>query len=111
DLERPARGDALVVRMLTPHDETHEQFETLREMLAWGELWSQRVACAAQRCRGTLRSEGPLLERLEPLMRGLAFGVPIETGVFCGLYERGDAALVCTGTPNEAAGAQAFNLG
>src|SRR5262245_7666820 len=32
DLDRPGRGDALVVRKLTPRDETHEQFETLREM-------------------------------------------------------------------------------
>jgi hypothetical protein len=112
DLDRAARGDALVVRMLTPRDETHEQFETLREMLAWGELWSARVEKAAQSCRGTLRGRGgspyPVLD---PILRRLGFDLPIETGAFCGLYERSDAVLIGSGTPSDAPDAQSFALG
>jgi hypothetical protein len=112
DLDQPARGDALVVRMLTPRDERHEQFETLREMLAWGELWAQRVEGAAQHCRGTLRaSGGAVYPVLAAALTRLGFTAPIETGSFCGLYERADATLVCSGTPGEPREAQAFGLG
>jgi hypothetical protein len=112
DLDRPARGDALVVRMLTPRDERHEQFETFREMLAWGELWAQRIEPAPQQCRGTLRApSGPLYPALAPVLGRHGFAAPIETGAFCGLYERADATLVCSGTPSEQLEAQAFGLG
>jgi hypothetical protein len=112
DLERPARGDALVVRMLTPRDETHEQFETLREMLAWGELWSARVEKAAQSCRGTLRASGGApYAVLDPILQRLGFDTPIETGAFCGLYERSDAVLIGSGTPSDAPDTQSFALG
>ena len=111
DLETRARGDALVVRMLTPADETHEQFETLREMLAWGELYTNRVAAAPQQCRGSVRhAGGALQERLEPVLHRLGFTSPIETGPVCGLYERADATLLCTGTPRDIPSVQTFSL-
>lgn len=112
DLDRPARGDALVVRMLTPRDESHEQFETLREMLAWGELWTQRVERAPQQCSGSLRaaSGGPN-EQLDAVMRRLGFVAPIETGAFCGLYERSDATLICSGNPSDSPNTATFSLG
>jgi hypothetical protein len=112
DLDRPARGDALVVRMLTPRDEQHPQFESLREMLAWGELWTQRVEHAAQQCRGMLRAaDADLHGRLAPVLRGLGFGAPVETGPFCGLYERGDATIVCSADPDATSGTQSFGIG
>ncbi len=112
DLDAPARGDALVVRMLTPRDECHEQFETFREMLAWGELWSQRVEGTPQHCRGQLLDAGGALQiQLGACLERLGFRSPIETGPFCGLYERSDATLVCSGTPNDAPQAQSFGLG
>jgi hypothetical protein len=112
DLDQPARSDALVVRMLTPRDERHEQFETFREMLAWGELWSQRVERAPQHCRGTLRAAGgALYPALASALTRLGFTTPIETGGFCGLYERADATLVCSGNPSEPREAQAFGFG
>lgn len=115
DLDRPARDDALVLRMLTPLDEPHEQleqFETLREMLAWGELWAQRVERAPQRLRGSLRAGGADLHgRLGPALRQLGFDTPIETGAFCGLYERADAVVVCSSAPDAEPGVQSFNLG
>jgi hypothetical protein len=115
DLDRPARDDALVLRMLTPLDESHEQleqFETLREMLAWGELWTQRVEHAAQRLRGSLRAPGGDLHgRLAPALQRLGFDTPVETGVFCGLYERADAVLVCSSAPDAEPGVQSFSLG
>jgi hypothetical protein len=111
DLDQPIRGDALVVRMITPRDESHEQFETFREMLAWGELWTQRVERAPQQCTGTLRAGANVLAQLEPVMRRLGFEQPIETGAYAGLYEREDAALVCSGTPNDPPVVQTFGLG
>jgi hypothetical protein len=115
DLDRPARDDALVLRMLTPQDETHEQleqFETLREMLAWGELWTQRVEHAPQRLRGSLRApDADLHGRLGPALRQLGFDTPIETGHFCGLYERPDAVLACSSAPDAEPGLQSFHLG
>jgi hypothetical protein len=111
DLDQPARGDALVVRMLTPRDERHEQFETFREMLAWGELWAQRVERAPQQCRGTLRAAGAVYPALTAALSRLGFTAPISTGDFCGLYERADATLVCSGTPGDASAPQAFGLG
>lgn len=112
DLDSPARDDALVVRMLSPRDESHEQFETLREMLAWGELWAQRVERAPQHCRGRLRCEaGALLGELAPRLHGLGFEAPIATGEHCGLFEREDATLLCTGSPDEAPSSQTFCLG
>jgi hypothetical protein len=115
DLDRPARQDALVLRMLTPRDEPHdqlEQFETLREMLAWGELWAQRVEHAPQRLRGSLRApSADLHHRLSPALRALGFDTPVETGGFCGLYERADAVLVCSSAPDAERGEQSFNLG
>lgn len=112
DLGRPARDDALVVRMLSPRDESHEQFETLREMLAWGELWAQRVEHAPQHCRGRLRcAAGAVLSELAPRLHALGFEAPIQTGEHCGLFEREDATLICTGTPGDAPSSQAFCLG
>jgi hypothetical protein len=112
DLDRPARGDAFVVRMLTPHDESHAQFETFREMLGWGELWAQRIQNAPQRCSGSLRvPSGSPYPALTPLLGQLGFEAPIETGDFCGLYERGDATFICSGTPGEPPHTQAFHLG
>jgi hypothetical protein len=49
--------------------------------------------------------------RLAPVLRQLGFDTPIETGAFCGLYERADAALVCSGAPDAEPGTQSFNLG
>jgi hypothetical protein len=110
DLDDAVRKDALVVRMLTPADETHDQFETFREMLAWGELWTQRVERAPQQCRGTLRADAALQARLAPVLRRLGFDVPIETGPLCALYEREDAVFLCTGTPHDTPGKQTFGL-
>lgn len=112
DLDAVARGDALVVRMLTPSEESHEQFETLREMLAWGELYSYGVAAAAQQCRGVLRYTGEsLAAALQPALGELGFSEPIETGAYCGLFERAGLALVASGTPGDPPGRQNFALG
>jgi hypothetical protein len=112
DLDAQTRHDALVVRMLTPADESHEQFETLREMLAWGELWSQRVEKAKVRYRGTLRlNQGSLTERVGAVLQRSGFAQPIATGEHCGLYERAGAVLISSGTPGETAMQHNFALG
>ena len=101
-----AAHTALVLRMLTPSDEPYEQleqFETLREMLAWGELWTQRVEHAPQQLRGSLRApDADLHGRLGTALRALGFDTPVETGAFCGLYERADAVLICSSTDTHA---------
>jgi hypothetical protein len=113
DLDTPARGDALVTERDARGGELYDQFETLREMLAWGALLKFRIGRMQQKCGGLISGdEEDLLSRLDPLMLSLGFTKPIVTGPYCGLYERPDAALVCMSTPREELdGSQAFTLG
>ena len=113
DLDSPARADARVTKRHARGGELHDQFETLREMLAWGAFSSYRVGKMPQRCKGILTCDHPdVLSLLDPLMINLGFRKPIPTGPFCGLYERRDTAMICSSTPrNEPEGIQAFSLG
>jgi hypothetical protein len=113
DLDSPARADARVTKRHARGGELHEQFETLREMLAWGAFSRFRVDRMPQRCQGILTCDHPdVLARIGPLMSNLGFRKPISTGPFCGLYERTDSVMVCSGTiRKEPDGIQAFTLG
>jgi len=102
DLNLPARGDARVTRQNAVGGERHEQFETFRELLAYGALLNFRVVNMPQRCRVMLKSDGPdTFSQLDPVMDGLGFTKPIPTGPFCGLYERQDAVMLCSKTPRD----------
>lgn len=113
DLEAPARADALVTVRDALGNERHDRFETLREMLAWGAFLQFRVGTMPQQCEGTITGEHPgLLSRLDPVMSSLGFTQPVPTGPYCRLYERPDAAMVCSSPPSAACeGSQVFTLG
>ncbi|NMO21035.1 SMI1/KNR4 family protein [Pyxidicoccus fallax] len=113
DLEAPARADALVTWGDTWGNVLHEGFETLREMLAWGAVLSFRVGKMPQQCEGIITGEPVgFLSRFDSVMSRLGFTQPVPTGPYCRLYERPDAAMVCS-SPSAATfkGGQAFTLG
>jgi hypothetical protein len=102
DLNLPARADARVTRQHALGGERHEQFETFRELLAYGALLNFRFGGMPQRCRVMLSDkDANLFPRLDPIMEGLGFRRPIPTGAFCGFYESHDAIMICSRTPRE----------
>lgn len=112
DLDRCERDDALVLRASDPHEDSYEQFETLREMVAWGELWLRGVEGQPFRCSGTVEDQdGDVLARLVPLLHGLGFTIPIPTGPYCGLFERADACMITKSIPGREPRTHSFSLG
>lgn len=102
DLDLPTRSDARVMRRHARGGERHDQFETFRELLAYGALLNGRVGRMTQRCKVMLMGNQPdLFSQLDPVMEGLGFERPVPTGAFCGLYERHDVAMVCSRTPRD----------
>lgn len=102
DFDHPARDDARVTLIHAMGGARHAQFDTLREMLAWGGLSTLGIGKLPQVCRGSLRGEsGAVLSQLDAVMFPLGFKKPIPTGVNCGLYERGDASLSASATPRD----------
>ena len=88
-------------------------FETLREKLAYALIRKYRVDRMAQRCSGDFSdTKDNVFAQLDPVMKRLNFWRPIQTGKFCGLYERDDAAMSCLNMLELADGrSQFFNLG
>ncbi|NMO15471.1 hypothetical protein HPC49_10830 [Pyxidicoccus fallax] len=113
DFSAPARGDALVTKRDAQGGELYDMFETLREKLARGVLFSYRVSVMPQRCSGILEGDDPdFLSRLDPVMSGFGFTQPVTTGRICRLYERPDAVMLCNGAPRAGVGNRvAFTLG
>ncbi|MFE8599671.1 SMI1/KNR4 family protein [Archangium violaceum] len=115
DLDTPTRADAMVTtwEAQADEDDRYDQFETLHEMLAWSALYRFRVRKMPQTCSGTVSGDDPnLISLIEPVMRNLGFTQPISTGPYCGLYERGDAVMLCKGMPRHGFDqARSFNLG
>jgi hypothetical protein len=96
DLDAPCRDDAMVMSRPEGGPPMRRGFETLREKLAWGMLRKHRVTQCAQRCEGSFTDEGAdVISHIGPAMARLGFSSPIETGSYCGLYEREDAAMAC----------------
>lgn len=113
DLDAPCRDDAMVATRPESGLPWEQDFETLREKLAWGMLLRNRVAGCAQTCLGSFTDDaGEVFTELTPMMAHLGFGCPIPTGAFCGLYERDDAVMACMSTVKESnRGLQFFELG
>lgn len=112
DFKYPARDDAMVTKRHANGGATYNQFETLREMLAWGELLTRGVDTKPQRCRGLLRSiGGGVKEELDPVMKSLGFTTPIPTGPCCGLYEADQASMITSTTPGDEPDLHYFRLG
>ncbi|QRK11757.1 SMI1/KNR4 family protein [Archangium violaceum] len=102
DLDLAARADARVTKRHARGGALHDQFETFREMLAYRALSSFRIDRMPQRCRTIVTGDEPdILSHLDPVMDRLGFTRPVPTGPHCGLYERHDAAMVCTKIPRD----------
>ena len=112
DFDHLARDDARVTKRHAMGGAIHNQFETFREMLAWGKCLTYCINTFPVRCIGLLQdSGGDVLSRLDPLMKSLNFASPIPTGPCCSIYLRDDAGMVTSSTPGDPAEFHYFHLG
>jgi hypothetical protein len=112
DFDHPVRDDARVTKRLAEGGASHDQFETLRELLAWGKLLVHRVETLPQRCVGLLTDrDGDVLARLDPVMKSLGFEAPVPTGPRCAVYDSSHSAMVTRRTPGEEPKYHVFRAG
>ena len=110
DFEHPAREDARVSKGYATG--FHVQFETFREMIAWGKFSTWRVGKFPQRCIGAFVNRGgDVLSLLDPVILSLGFKTLIPTGSCCALYDTTDAAMVTSTTPDGYTEYHGFRLG
>jgi hypothetical protein len=97
----PTREDALVVSYPDGHPtQLRPDFETLREMLAWQLMLRFGVRPSPVVCDVKLSSESDsVAEQLMPVMNAAGFTSPIQTGLYCGLFESEDAMMIGHLTP------------
>jgi len=113
DLDCPVREDALVVSGEDlDEEELDARFETLREMIGWGALFTHGVRKQPQRCAGMFRSpQGDAMPQLRPALESLGFTSPIATGRSCGVFRGPKMDLVSKSTPEQDPELQAFDFG
>lgn len=101
DLEAPCRDDAMVVSAPQSRpDERRPDFQTMREMLAWQLMLRFAVQPRPYTCDVDLFSDSePVVEVLAPIMHDEGYTMPVETGVYCGLFEAQRATLIGHTTP------------
>lgn len=100
DFDSLTRADARVTKRYATGGDCHDQFETFREMLSYGAFLSFRIDALPQRCRALLRSDDSnIFSRLDPVMDKLGFRKSAFTGRSCGMYDRHDAAMICSKIP------------
>jgi hypothetical protein len=103
DLSRPARNDALVCCSHPQGGHLQDEFETLREALAWHAFYRHRIKVQKQVCSGTFKHPGRhLLDEIEPVLKDVGFETYHRTGTLCGLYARDDVAVACDIMPTKA---------
>jgi hypothetical protein len=101
DFDFPVRDDTRVAEAEDLNDEMSDQFETLREMIAWNKLIKHKIWKFPQQCVGFFISKGEdILDKLNPVMTNLGFVSPIPTGNCCALYDSGKATLVTSSNPS-----------
>ncbi len=95
DLKAPCREDAAVLEEPEAGGDRTRVFETLREQLAWGLLVRCRLTTAPQQFIGAVSSPGAdVAAALKPALATLGWTSMLETGRYCGLYERRGALLL-----------------
>ena len=95
DLDAPSRDDAAVLEEPEAGGERTRPFETLREQLAWGMLVRCRLVTAPQQFIASVSSPGSdIVASLQPALRKLGWISMLETGRYCGLYERAGSLLL-----------------
>ncbi len=112
DFNHPARDDARVTKRHAMGGDVHDQFDTFREMIAWGKVLTYGLEVHPQRCVGMLSDvSGDVLSQLDPVMKSLGFAAPIPTGRSCAVYYRPDAGMVTSASVGEEPRFHAFRLG
>ncbi|MEM7435257.1 MAG: SMI1/KNR4 family protein [Myxococcota bacterium] len=113
DFDHPARDDARVAAMQDLDETLYNQFDTFREMLAWGEFCTSRVEKFSTVCIGSFvdDGDGDVLSQLDPIMDSLGFKAPISTGACCSIYDHAEAAMVTSSTPGDEPRIHLFRLG
>ncbi|MDC0715844.1 SMI1/KNR4 family protein [Nannocystis bainbridge] len=102
DLARPMRGDALVLSRGIGDPLIQLDFETFREQLAWKAMLNFRLDALPASCKGSFKSHrADVRARLDQAMNALNFEQPVPSGDFCGIFDRTDAAMICSVTPRE----------
>ncbi len=105
DFDYPSNDDARVVTMDLVGGPFHIQFDSFREMLAWGEVYNSRILKASQHCFGSIKGDnGAVVAKLDPTMAGLGFVRPIPTGINCAIYDRQDMTMLVRATPQDPPG-------
>lgn len=108
DFDNQARDDARVSSIHSMGGPTHPQFDTFREMIAWGELCSW-IKSRPQTCAGSFDGHGDdVFAQLDSALMSFGFTKPIATGSNCGLYEYRDAAVSVSATPGDPPGRYHF---
>ncbi len=96
DPSRPTRNDALVCTSHPHGGQFQDEFETLREALAWHTFYRYRIKDRQHVCSGDFSHPGRRpLDEIEPALKDLGFETYHRTGLCCGLYAREDIALQC----------------
>lgn len=112
DFEHEARGDARVTKHQALPGPFYGQFDTFREMIAWGELGTHGVERCPCHCVGLLVDhDGDVLGRLRPVLESLGFTSPIATGPRCGLFEAEGMAMITSSSVGEEPKFHPFRLG
>lgn len=112
DFEYPARDDARVIKRHAMGGAAYGQFDTFREMIAWGEVYDHGVRTHPQRCVGMFKdSGGHVRSHLDPVMRSLGFEMPVAAGPRCAIYLRSDAAMVTRASLDNEPRRHVFRLG
>jgi hypothetical protein len=95
ELYRPLRDDCLVGTKELDEPHIRRQYETFREMIAWGAFFRWRVRKFDHQCLGMAASEdgGAVAGRLKKHMRDIGFSEPVTGGDYFGIFDRADAAM------------------
>ncbi|MFZ6177604.1 SMI1/KNR4 family protein [Nannocystis pusilla] len=112
DFDYPARDDARVTKSHPLGGGLHHQFDTLREMFAWGNLLAFHVEALTQRCVGLFYdSDDDVLTRLNPVMHRMGLASPVPSGSHCGLFLGEGASMVTRASPGKEPNIHTFRVG
>jgi hypothetical protein len=102
DLRKPARNDARVCSAPADGGYLQIEFETRREAMAWSLLLRTKISRSARQCKGTFSdSSCNIIPKLTPALANQDFTSPIQTGLFCAIFERSDATLIAMAPPHD----------
>jgi hypothetical protein len=99
NLNVPNRNDALLQSTALDDYCPNNDFETFREMLGWSTHFRFRITKFPHFCSGYIRSnDKEIFRQINPILTDMGFIQPIATGLFCGIFDHVDAAMICSRT-------------